>query len=287
MAVAGAPFRVSTITATASLCSPLDINAMYAKCEFAPDAGVGIVRAEFIDEDKQPVHRGFGEPKKKPVRRKHRVKDAETGVVKLRRFANQVTFIVRVADGGDVPDRHCVNIKVFKNGNLQMTGLKSVEQGAFGAELLLQQAAKTGAAMAPQLLRFASFNVRLINSDFKVGFEVDNKKLHAALTETPFVSIYEPDIYPGVKILFYANEDKTGDGGACKKVTIAVFRTGAVIITGANTMEMLGDAYGFISGFLKGRREEVERRVRLPIAKATAPPEKGGILRFFGGKTVG
>lgn len=186
-----------------------------------------------------------------------------------------------------------VNIKVFQNGKLQMTGIKSVEQGERAVErvvALLREAALRAPDDAsftddPSALRAGDFRVCLINSDFKMGWQVDRGKLHSMLCSRFRVcSVYEPCIYPGVKVQFEWNaaasrgaagtcglrlEDQgacrccvrcSGKGtgareGDCRRITIAVFRSGCLIVTGAHSTAQLDHAYAFIRGVLESERD--------------------------------
>ena len=48
--------------------------------------------------------------------------------------------------------------------------------------------------------------------------------------------------------------DGYGDGG-CKKVTIAVFKSGKVIITGGQNQEQIIESYRFITNFIQNKKE--------------------------------
>jgi len=90
---------------------------------------------------------------------------------------------------------------------------------------------------------------------------------------------YEPCIYPGVKIAYYVNEnDKQYNGicqckikcigkkTTCKRITIAIFQSGCVIITGANTIKQINLTYTYISDILKNHMSEIKRsRVTLEV----------------------
>ena len=116
------------------------------------------------------------------------------------------------------------------------------------------------------------FNIVLINSDYKANFRINQKKLHPIIVEKyKIFSTFEPTIYPGVKSMYYWNEDYKdypikgkcyctkkcngkGNGkgdGNCKKVTTAVFQSGSVLITGGRSMEQIKDGYDFINNILK------------------------------------
>lgn len=62
-----------------------------------------------------------------------------------------------------------------------------------------------------------------------------------------------------------------GDGttiGACKKITIAAFQTGSIIITGARNQKQLDEAYGFMNGVLQKHRGTIAK-APAPVAPAT------------------
>ncbi len=120
----------------------------------------------------------------------------------------------------------------------------------------------------PASLGAGGYKVCLINSDFDLGFRVKRDlMLRCVNTHYPSVACsYEPCMYPGAKIKYMWNSwgasvrptgvcscsapclgKGDGDGdGRCRKVTIAVFQSGKVIITGAHTEEQLSDAFSFL-----------------------------------------
>jgi hypothetical protein len=86
--------------------------------------------------------------------------------------------------------------------------------------------------------------------------------LYKKTTKIGLLTNYDPGVYPGVRILYFWNKYKDGpsygickctekcngkgDGtgnGKCKKVTIPVFSSGSVLITGGNTEEQVIDAH--------------------------------------------
>ena len=46
-----------------------------------------------------------------------------------------------------------------------------------------------------------------------------------------------------------------GDG-ECKKVTIAVFKSGKIIITGGQNKDQINESYRFITNFIRGRKDK-------------------------------
>jgi TATA-box binding protein (TBP) (component of TFIID and TFIIIB) len=126
-----------------------------------------------------------------------------------------------------------------------------------------------------------NFNIVLINSDYKANFRINQKKLHPLIVEKyKIFSTFEPTIYPGVKSMYYWNEDYmdfavrgkcyctkkcngkgTGKGdGNCKKVTTAVFQSGSVLITGGRSMQQIQDGYDFINNILKNEFMNIRKK---------------------------
>lgn len=122
----------------------------------------------------------------------------------------------------------------------------------------------------------SKFSVQLLNSDYKMNALVRRDELHKILVNRyKLFSTLETTIYQGINTKYYYNEkslrkngicwcDKPcsgqGDGKTldnCKRITIAIFQTGSVIITGARNMEQLDEAYEFINEIIKSHAHEV------------------------------
>ena len=185
-------------------------------------------------------------------------------------FFNQITIVIVVENDYN-------NIKLFNNGAISMTGVKSPKNGQRAVNILVENINKI-----KDLLSFESkmehFNVVWINSDYKSNFEIKRSELHQLLVNKYNIfSSFEPCIYPGVMSKFFWNVDYknkpdkllgkcycsnlcsgkgNGSGnGNCKKITISVFQSGSVII-GAQTFEQIIDGYNFIKGvFVKHNKE--------------------------------
>ena len=55
-------------------------------------------------------------------------------------------------------------------------------------------------------------------------------------------------------------KNKDGFGlNRCKKVTIAVFKTGSVVITGAKILDQTKDAYNFVNSIIKKNSSKIIR----------------------------
>lgn len=232
-------------------------------------------------------------------------------------FDHQATVVVLVpvtrggyVHGSSTDAIETVNMKVFQNGNVQMTGLKHVKQGPLVIDALVrtihhldgegggydendkilkrskpdEDEGASGIRKPPD----QQYRVCLINSDFALGFMINREKLYDVLMNDTGVSCcYEPCIYPGVKIQYFWNADAdadaargvggdvvSGDGtctcpercsgkgtgrgrGDCRRITISVFRSGCVIITGARAYRQLNGAFRFTKKYITSRADVV------------------------------
>lgn len=197
-------------------------------------------------------------------------------------FFNQSTLVVRrqhtkTADGQPVYKE--VNIKLFKNGGIQMTGIPS---DSFAQETLAWLAKELALFSQPVLEGEAKphkYNIQLINSDYHINGNINREKLHEILIgRYNLFSSFESTIYQGCDTKYFYNESAplgstegvcpcgdsicvgNGDGrtlGQCKEITISPFHTGSIIITGARRFEQIDKAYVFINKILKEHAREI------------------------------
>ena len=163
-----------------------------------------------------------------------------------------------------------MNVKLFNNGRIQITGLKKENQGNDLVNKLLDYF--SDCSIFNDTIKVINSQIVLINSDFDIGYEIKRDNLHNKIIQYGMYSTYETCIYPGVNIKYYINTNNCdgickcnnlcngkGDGngdGNCKKVTIAVFKSGKIIITGGQNKSQLETTYRFIKNFIDERKEE-------------------------------
>lgn len=131
----------------------------------------------------------------------------------------------------------------------------------------------------------------MYNVDFKLNFKIIPKQVFRLIVTKYGLSNteYDPERYPGVNIRYWWNDDHdttsshsestpgvcrcsvrcTGKGkgkgkgnGFCKIITISVFQSGNVMITGANAFHQVEKAYTFVNSFFKDNFAEV---VYMPV----------------------
>jgi len=259
--------RISTITTTAQLGTKIILDSLFEQVPIIEywDLTDGILKMEFSGKSKGT---SFKDIMLKP-------KVAKTS------FFNQATLVIRQEIQPLVWKE--INVKLFRNGGIQMTGIKSIEMSSNALRWLLTYLASTCGAK-PIFEKDPSIQkeqVQLVNTDFSIGAKVRRDVLHRILSENYRLnSSYESAIYQGVKTKYFYNAKRpesapcgicpcpklckgTGDGskiGECKKITISPFQTGQVIITGARTMEQIEEGYVFIKEVFTTHAESILRK---------------------------
>ena len=137
-------------------------------------------------------------------------------------FFNQATITYK--------DNTTKSIKVFTNGKLQMTGITSLLEGIRVAHKVCFLVSRcTATDVRPTNIRIA-----LINSDFCVRKNVRLQRLQETIRRRGVECGYDPDTYPGLKVKYNG-------------VSIFIFSTGSVVITGSKTLRELHKAFTFVS----------------------------------------
>lgn len=174
-------------------------------------------------------------------------------------FYNQVTIHMRPTNN---PKHSYMNIKVFKNGSLQITGCKNMEDFQ-NVTSTLTEILKRGRTdndihikfiRHPDRISITNIKIRMINSNFELDYKIDRKNLvrllaknHGKYTKDTDIGYVKFKYRPSgrhscVNIKYYCDDGK--------KTSIFVFQTGAVIITGAKNLHHIIKAYHYISKIL-------------------------------------
>ena len=214
---------------------------------------------------------------KKQGRQKNK-KDSEN-------FYNSCSIIVK----GE-KNRKCVNVKLFNNGQITLTGAKEELDGLKACEYLLNELKKYNDVFIDtdenliENAHVSNFKITMINSDFNTNFKIDLIKLLDILNNLEkdrFIK-FNPAVYRGLMIGFFWNKNKKFQDGCCncpvkctgkkkkvkdgenicKKITISIFKSGSVIITGGYLKEQIEDAYKFINNLFK---EQYHNIIKLSI----------------------
>tara|TARA_Y100000996_G_C22476951_1_gene624573 strand:- start:108 stop:851 length:744 start_codon:yes stop_codon:yes gene_type:complete len=238
--------RISTITSVLKLSKIIDLEKIYREIPISK------TYIPYIEYGCDNIPRGFSE---KSLIKKRKKK-------KKKIFYNQSTLHI-------IHEGKIMNVKLFNNGRVQITGLKNENQAVKLVKKLIQYFKDF--EVISDYTELIENRIVLINSDFDLGFEINREKLHSEIIENDIYSSYEPCIYPGVNIKYFINTNNRcgicecenmcngkGNGcgdGDCKKVTIAVFKSGKVIITGGQNKEQIIESYRFITNFIQNKKQ--------------------------------
>jgi len=253
------PLRISTTTVTANWGMPINLDILFdqLKGQFIPIGypAEGILKFEH----KKEVHGAC-------------YKDLFTNRKATDKpFYNQDTLILRRPFGDGFKE---VNMKLFGNGGIQMTGVPSQEFAVNAVQWLLDiikrlERSPFTTADATLVPSVTKVNVSLINTDYSLSHDIQQDNLHRLfIEEYKLFSMLEKTIYQGVNTKFFFNTNNKGSGvccctgfckgqgdgngnGDCKRITMSIFRTGKIIITGARTMEQIHAAYEFLNSVFR------------------------------------
>lgn len=257
------PLRISTLTMTADWGSPINLDLLFEQlpARFIPIwyPAAGVLKFEHKAQVYGASHKDLFTNRK----------------VTTKSFFNQSTLVIRRPwhDGWKE-----MNMKVFANGGIQMTGLPNQE---FAVEALnwmlgeIKALPKNPFSKEPAIQKICTY---LINTDYSLDHDIQQDALQRILVEEyNLFSMFEKTIYQGVNAKFFYNTAAThaespgicccegacagkgtGHGdGECKRITLSIFRTGSIIITGGRSMEQIEAAYDFLNGVFEKHAGEV------------------------------
>ena len=277
------PYRISTMTATGYVGTNVNLDNFYENVEVCDIHDEGIIYAEFGSNKHSQVSKGTN--LKKRFVRVNGKKQAST-----RRFDNSITIKHNFKNETD-QKISTLNVKIFKNGKIQMTGVKSELMGMKAIDTvigLIKQYQKNITESEKKIvedldcLENKDFCIHLINSDFKVNMELRRDLLANVLMQKYSCTCsYEPCIYPGVKIQYFLNKNQKelslekqgkctcepscngkGDGfttSSCKKITISIFQSGCILITGVTLVRHIQIGYDYISKIIEENEKAIKR----------------------------
>lgn len=164
-----------------------------------------------------------------------------------------------------------INFKIFKNGKIQITGIPKPEIAKKCIDAFIKYIYKQN--IIDSMIQYNNFRTVLINSDYFCGIQINRENLFKIMTQKlNLIVSYESENYPGVKFAYFYNTNNIGtphDGkcvcetkckgkgksslleNMCKRITISIFQSGKIIITGANSEQQIHHAYNCINKIIK------------------------------------
>lgn len=153
-------------------------------------------------------------------------------------FYNQITL-------GYIDQYSTKSIKVFPNGSIQVAGcsdlfdcMRIIGQLSFLLKELLEMETP---------VPVDSYRIVMINTNFSLNYNVNLMKIADHFSQNGIFNVsFEPDRYSAVKIKFKPASDM-------KEVTVSVFSTGKIIVTGAETLKEIVYAYNIINHHINSK----------------------------------
>lgn len=173
-----------------------------------------------------------------------------------------------------------VNVKIFNNGKLQMTGISKPSDGEKAVDYICNMINNLTSNKHNIITNKTNYKVSrfsyktvMINTCYELGICINREILYNILSKQyKLNTIYDADGYPGVRVEYYYNTLTTntqfegicncsqkcrgkgvGEGdNNCRKISIAIFQSGSTIIAGGcNCITPIERTYTFINNIIK------------------------------------
>jgi TATA-box binding protein (TBP) (component of TFIID and TFIIIB) len=170
-----------------------------------------------------------------------------------RTFYNQCTLIIK-SDSGKM-----VNMKVFTNGKIQMTGCQNEENRMTVLKKLVKILKMKIISPDDKKIykiveneddiKVTDMKLPLINTGYKTGFKIKRKELYKLLiSKYDMFSMYDTDNHVGTRTRYLSSKGNI--------VNITVFRTGSILVA-SNDMECIKEGYDNINKIFKDNFDEI------------------------------
>ena len=249
---------ISTMCATCKLNTELDIDNIEHNLQLNKNDIITVKRST-------TSIRTLLMQKKKNKRTKKNVQPIKTKVINY--FYNQITVVIRINEGetDDINNEPRINLKLFKNGSVQMSGCKSIKSINIVLNKLINKLKEIKAKIIDnkiieikfienvEALSINHFKIDMINSNYQVNMKIDRDKLYNILKSRNIKCSFEPCIRACVVIKFTPTTFNIEE----KQVSIYIFLKGNIIITGARDREHIIEAYTYINNLLITHADEI------------------------------
>ncbi len=250
----------------------LDLNILYDSFPLDP-------LVFYIEKDKEGNNRIFDESFEAFFSKNHKKKLRKNirnppDLSKVNSFFNQVTFIVR----DSLTSNKTINVKLCRNGTLQITGCSSLDIPVVCLQNLKNSLMKMD-YFNQYSFEFSKPDPQLINMDFELGFPIDRPSLQELLSEEyDYISSFDETNYPGVNTKMpsriFCKHDKHPYNSVknefacdCHMVSVFTFQTGKAIIN-SKRIECITECYEKMIQIIK---ENFDRVVQKQIVFKNEP----------------
>lgn len=201
---------------------------------------------------------------------KNKRKKIGTKKSKTQKFYNQITVVIRINhnDCEDINKEKTINVKLFKNGSIQMSGCKKIEEvNTVINKLTYRLKEKKGKKIDDKIefisfvedvnnINVTNFKIDMINSNYRVNIQIDRSKFYKLLLKKKISASYEKCIRACVIIKYCPPEDNPDQ----KEISIFTFQKGNIIITGAKSKNQVKSAYNHLNKILIEHADEISKK---------------------------
>ena len=203
-------------------------------------------------------------------KKKNKRKKVGANKNRTQKFYNQITVVIRINHGEftDINDEKTINVKLFKNGSIQMSGCKRIEEvNNVINKLTYRLKEKKGRKIDDKIehisfvenandINVTSFKIDMINSNYQVNLQIDRSKFYRLLLKKKISASYEKCIRACVIIKYCPPEDNIDQ----KEISIFIFQKGNIIITGAKSRNQVTSAYNHLNKILIEHADEISKK---------------------------
>ncbi len=256
---------ISTMTMNASLNSPINTDNFYKS--FNPSDDIYISTSSTVPKLKPELRNqiiGFKDMNPKNPVKGYFPKEPKG----TKGFYNCVVLCVLYEN------INCVNVKVFTNGNLHMTGVRTFEAGKKVADIVynhlldIPETDEFKVIIDRDHFKVTDVDTMLINTDYNLNMPVERNNLVTIFRDNYGLNAFwDSDGYPGVKLEYFWNKNSLnspnegkckctgkcngkgfGNGdNDCKKVVVSIFQSGSALVVGGRNIEQINSAYRFVN----------------------------------------
>ena len=191
-------------------------------------------------------------------------------------FYNQCSMVLSIEDDESKIQKQTskINVFVFPNGSFRTVGCRTIKTCAIMInELYCFFKYNNNLVESPSQLSLNDIRISMINSDFKLSRKIKQRKLFNLLKGYTIenggnlrYNNFNPDKYPGINLKYIKDTTKVNSSDKFTRkgrkkiegeVSILIFRSGSIIITGYKKPKEAKDAFDYISNILIQNQEAV------------------------------
>lgn len=185
-------------------------------------------------------------------------------------FYNQCSMVLSITDNESKIQNQTskINIFIFPNGSFRTVGCRTIKTVTVMInELFCFFKYNQGLVLDKDKLSLNNIRITMINSDYKLSKKIKQKKLFNIINDQYTIQndgnikscLYDPDKYPGINIKFLGDITKIDSSkiytrkGRKKiegEVSVLIFRSGSIIITGYKKPKEAKHAYNYINNII-------------------------------------